>query len=601
MLAAAEPINVGEEHTFVKADVASALRTLVATFDLEPLLNGKKMRGLLELDRDAFRIAALSILHTFSEERGCRYIVLLLWTRGLMIPLLSDVSIPLSVAIAVTSTVAKIDPQLSIRLTSYLIGSMLGSQDLDDVTACRLIELLGSVADSTGLQSFLRQILMHPSARIRSKASLLIGRGPSGARTLSKMLLDSNERVRANATEALWTGDTEDALPIFTQLLNDKNHRVAGNAILGLYRLGEIRSIPAIRALNDHQDPKFRSVGVWAMGETKDPRYLTRLGRMLTDPSGPSRKSVFQALNAIKKAAIERASHPPFRVTILRMLRTPSGAASVQLVVEGNSLSTPPIPATGFHITADRKSLDVLTFVESRHDATTVSLIIPRSASGNQAVCESLDAAILKCLESKLEAEPWSISRYTTARELAADNSAHKGDGAATRPARASVEAEPGYMTDCTTLQSILAGSHAPESRAGWLGAVTAVLQQEPPGRASRHLITFIDSTAEIDSAAFENFLELAAVHRFSIHVLSCEVDKRIARLCSATGGNYLCVDSADCIGLQFQLLYAAMKRLFSVTFISPANNNNMPTEIGIEVYNATQIGQASSALQRAR
>lgn len=49
---------------------------------------------------------------------------------------------------------------------------------------------------------------------------------------------ESDPRVRANAIESLWGVDSPEARTLLSFATNDANNRVVGNALLGLYHLG---------------------------------------------------------------------------------------------------------------------------------------------------------------------------------------------------------------------------------------------------------------------------------------------------------------------------------------------------------------------------
>src|SRR5205085_1468063 len=103
----------------------------------------------------------------------------------------------------------------------------------------RLMEILAAISDGARIFPSLVRLLRHPNPHIRSKAVLMIGRGNRSPKWVRQRLADTDSRIRANAAEALWGVNNDEAREILQSLVHDSNNRVAGNAILGLYRLGD--------------------------------------------------------------------------------------------------------------------------------------------------------------------------------------------------------------------------------------------------------------------------------------------------------------------------------------------------------------------------
>ncbi len=122
---------------------------------------------------------------------------------------------------------------------------------------------------------------------------------------------------------------------------------------------------------------------------------------------------------------------------------------------------------------------------------------------------------------------------------------------------------------------------------------MSRALTENLPARESRHLITFIDSTLEVDTAGIEHLREQAAVNGFALHILSREHDTRIFSVCSQTGGNACSVASDDEMEPRLLFLYSALKRFFAVTYQRPGDAEGLPRRIGIQVHNETRLGEA--------
>jgi len=586
-------MNEVKEPGNAEAGLALVLGTLVSSFSQAPLLHGKRMRDLLNLSPEAFRVATVSALHHSADPEGHRYLVALLATRGLLIPLLADTTLPLSFALNLANTAVKIKTRL--WLTQTLVDSVLESRDMPEDAACRLLEILGSITALAALQPFLRQILSHPSARIRSKAGLLIGRGPAGARVVEKLLLDENERVRANAAEALWDCEPEHSLPLFLRALNDPHHRVVGNAIIGLYRCGDLRAADAILQLISHPDPMFRATGVWAMGRTKDPRYLSQLARMLAESSGTERRGRFNAVSSIKKAAANRASNPPLKVAVLNVAANDDRKITIHLVIQGANPSEPPrVQPTGIALSADASPVATIECIEKSTNSATLAIVLPGRIPGNEPFDKRVEEALSACLKNKPKREPWNIAYYVPASSRPA------AVELAPPQAPKSIATGSSYTISNDSLRILIGRNSEINSLPVWFDAMSAALSGVFPARDSRHLITLVQSSAEIDSESIERLHKLAAANRVAVHALCLQADDRILRLCQTSGGQCRVIDPLGDIESEFLLVYAAIRSCFAVTFLKPGDADPMPEKIGIQVFNDTQFGQTEWHAQNA-
>jgi hypothetical protein len=71
-------------------DTDVLLRALVNDFGNSPLTNGRRMRELIQFDSAEFRRSAVTLLRGEADRRGYRYLLTLLWTHDLLLPILSD-------------------------------------------------------------------------------------------------------------------------------------------------------------------------------------------------------------------------------------------------------------------------------------------------------------------------------------------------------------------------------------------------------------------------------------------------------------------------------------------------------------------------------
>lgn len=286
--------------------IEAVLRPLVDNFEKLPIENGRKIRELLNGNQAAFLSAATGVFLANPASRGSRHLVTVLADQDLLFPLLLNPMLPLDTCLAMARIAVAIDRQFYLWLSSLLQKGILETENMPVEAASRILAILNATMEPHTLAPLLRKILVHPNARVRSKATLLIGRGQSGIDAIEALLLDDDSRVRANAVEALWSNPDPRVIPIFTRALDDSNNRVIGNALLGLYRAGSMVAVSAAFAMAQHQSAVFRGTACWMMGESGDPRFIPHLAKTVGTAPRELRRTAFAALQSAKKSDAAR-------------------------------------------------------------------------------------------------------------------------------------------------------------------------------------------------------------------------------------------------------------------------------------------------------
>lgn len=578
------------------------LRALVGKFSVAPLRNGKRMRDLLRSDFEGFRTAAVTVLREPGDIRGCRYLVTLLWTHELLIPILGDFTLPKELNISIGRTAAKVDTQLHIRLIQFLVTAMLEGREVDEQSVNRLLEVLGSVTDGFGIQGFLRQMLQHPNPRIRSKVTLLVGNGEQGIRAIRKLLLDPEEdpRVRANAVEALWSYQQNDVLEVFRDLLRDFNNRVAGNAALGLYLAGNPESISAIREMAAHPDRRFRDTALWVMGKTEDPRFLPFIGRQLGEATGDLRKSVFRSLAAIKRASAAREKQVPLALQVLEVQQTGEGLTQARLVLLPGPGGVPPqVLPTGFAIEAGGKPVEPYSCTEQKSEHFSAAFILPRRPVMGDPLRVHLRHALSACLDAKRAGDRWSILRYRETQNPTA-YAAFKMFGQ-TIPG-AVIERGPGavFTGNMTALRAeIDAQGLRFEKEVNAFEALRSAVGGVVPSRSARHAIVVVDSFHEIEEDSLDDLVGIVRKRGFSVHAICTTRNLHILRLCRETSGIFHLVTDPEAIERKVNLIYHALRSHWLLQFQSAISESCRTDRLVIRVHNATACGQTEVGLYR--
>jgi HEAT repeat protein len=126
----------------------------------------------------------------------------------------------------------------------------------------------------------------------------LSGLGGSVPAFFERMLASPDNRVRANAIEALGQARDERLRCLVKPLLSDPDNRVRANACVHLWRYPEERSRvqSALEEMALMDDPWSRTSAIFACARLKDPAFDPLLYRSLEDSYEPA---VLQALRAL--------------------------------------------------------------------------------------------------------------------------------------------------------------------------------------------------------------------------------------------------------------------------------------------------------------
>jgi hypothetical protein len=578
-------------------ETESFLRLLVTDFNSAPLANGTRIRDLMELDVDAFRVAAVSVLSDCGDTAGSRYLVNLLWNEGLLTPTLSDIFFPKDVDLNTAKTAAKVDPQLHIRIIGFLVNGMFEGQEIEESTTKQLMEILGEISDTVGIQPLLRQLLLHPNSRIRSKITLLVGRGQAGLRAMEKLLKDADARVRANAVEALWTNCDPQVKNHFREALLDSDNRVVGNATFGLHSLGDTQSISAVLRLATHESTVFRATGAWVMGRTQDPRFLPILGRLLAGSKGQLRKTAFSAVASMKKAAALRAGPPSLAIRILSVenVEHPSGQTTrAAMVATSEAQWDPPeLKATEVIISVNGEPVSDYSCVEQRNDLISVGFIMPNHRTTPDFFRDGLELGMKKCLEAKKRPEPWSILRFHEGRpkddvedivtSSGPSPAAEKQDAAKPAPTSS-------FTTDSAEIEAAIDSGG---NEIDIYEAAHAMITGLSPSRGSRNVLILVDSDNAISLDQKQKLAQAALAGTFSVNVVSTAENTELKGLCSLTSGIFRQIADPEDIESDVILLYKSLRRRY-VLEVTRGLDAPPIERLSVQVHRPSEMGEST-------
>jgi HEAT repeat protein len=209
---------------------------------------------------------------------------------------------PLEQTVSLVRKAMEAEPFFDVQMANLLLGRS-SAEALDQLRALRILEVLDRVSVGTRLTRMIGQLMGHADPLVRSKAAMVAGRRMEGFPWIYAHLSKADPRVRANMLEALWESREPECMEVFALYRDDGNHRVAANALYGLYLRGEAEAIPGAIRMTSHNDPKFRAAAAWLMGKIGQPDFVDVLRRMVNDEDRRVKGSALKSLVRINRSA----------------------------------------------------------------------------------------------------------------------------------------------------------------------------------------------------------------------------------------------------------------------------------------------------------
>lgn len=390
----------------------TALGHLVRNFEADAATSRQQIRDLLDNNRELFYGTSIEILKTSGDSRGLQYLVALLVANGMLFQALCDPGLSREDALSLGRAARRVDSMIDVSLARGLADSAVGNSAVHVADPARLMDILCETADAARIMPSLMRMMRHPNSYLRSKAVKMIGQGSHSAKWVMGRLSEADPRVRANAVESLWGVDTPEARTLLNFAANDANNRVAGNALLGLYYLGEASVLADVVKLAGHESEVFRASAAWVMGETGDPRFTEALRRLISEPDTMVRKRAFTALAQIKAANAQPPSGEQWHVAG-RMLGGESlkGLRRLMLAVAAEGMrEQPKVAPLQFMLSEGGQYITSYKVTEKpQSEAMSVAFVIPRS---REAAGGAFFQGVLSCLKWKRPSDLWSLLPY---------------------------------------------------------------------------------------------------------------------------------------------------------------------------------------------
>jgi HEAT repeat protein len=291
------------------------LRTLATNFASQSVRSAKAIREIHRLDPAGFPAAVLEVLGTEPELPGGQFLVAVLaskpdWLRTICNP----EKYTLDQSLELVLRAHKLDPLTAVKLAD-LLDRAGSATDAEARFMSRVFAVLKQIPSSTALPA-LRQLAKCPNPHVRSKAVLLIGQIYQNPQFVQRADLERDARVSANAVESVWGQDSAAARESLLKAAMNAHHRIAANGMVGLYMIGDERSLPLLFRLSDSEMPLARSAAAWAMGHLGDPRFLPRLARLAEDPDQVTRRRSSKSMARIRQKVTQKRAAGTMHIEI---------------------------------------------------------------------------------------------------------------------------------------------------------------------------------------------------------------------------------------------------------------------------------------------
>ncbi|HEY2012853.1 MAG TPA: HEAT repeat domain-containing protein, partial [Bryobacteraceae bacterium] len=396
----------------VSREIRERLELSVRNFDRDSVGHGRVIRELMRENPQVFYSNAIEILTNQDGSRGSHFLLTTLVDNHLLLPALQDPSLTREQSTALARAAARGGQMVDVAIARHLAEK---AESLTDENCPpemqRLMEILAETSDGTRILPSLMALARMQNPYLQSKAVLMVGRIHRNVKWVQNRLADPDSRVRANAIEAIWGLDSEEARRLLRSAARDANNRVAGNALLGLYRLGDCWAIPEVIAMATHESRQFRASAAWVMGETGDPRFTKVLARLVSEPNNTVRTRVFAALAQIKAATAQARHAGEWRVIARFLPKGRPGSREVQVEVCSNDGKEQiKLLPTQFILSEDGQNMTTYS-VEERQvpRALAIAFLYPRTTEPADA---SFNQGSLRALTWKRPADLWSTVPY---------------------------------------------------------------------------------------------------------------------------------------------------------------------------------------------
>jgi hypothetical protein len=562
------------------------MAALLESFSEKDTSSKQSLQQMLAADRGAFSRASMRVLAqagatASAPGAGARYVVHLLRKENLLTETLADPhGSRQEDAVAAARVVSQISTTIAADLERMLGGVLSQSPSPATTTrVLRLLDVLEAAAPQPRFYLFQTELMSYPDSGVRSQAALLIARTSKSAALVSRWLLDDDAGVQANAVEALWTFDAADARPLLLNASRSKIARVAANAAVGLYRIGDLSSLRLMFAMAEHENEVQRSSAAWAMGETGDPRLLPFLTSWFPRTSSNERVNVLQALGRIRRREKQLAECGAIDIRIWSATAEGSNRSlSLSLQCADNPELTALRP-TDFAIWEGGTLVhDYEISVQPNPALAICGFVLPRFASTADPYAMAVLEGIERCLPYKRADDLWRVDRYLPDPRLEAAPPLEK----AALPYDESLlgglakSHQRGFLSPAEALRKIV---ESPGSRERAADNIVIALDRQSDAMikfsGKRRLFVFLSSNGGgCTSRQMARLTSFAGNERITLHgiapksaTISQEICDEFRAFCAASEGGSFAELAIEDVAAEVEQIYAQSMNRFNVSY----------------------------------
>jgi len=581
---------------------AQDISALVQSFSEDGTASKQSLDQMVSSDPEAFSRASIRVLARATGSAGSRYVLHLLRKGNLLLPALADpIGSRSEDAIAAARVISQIGSPIDTDLEGVL-GATLGEQSsgANASRVVRLLQLLEAASPHPRFYLFQMELLSYPDSGVRSRSALLICRNSRSAALVGRMMLDEDPRVQANAMEALWTFDPGEATPLLLIGVRSKTPRVAANAAVGLYRIGNLSSLGLLFGMAQGTDPNRRISAAWAMGETGDPRFLPFLTARFSSSSGNERVNILQALNRIRRREKSLAETGTIEIRSWDAKVDGSDRRLILSLWSTNQTGLSALKPTEFAIWEGETLVKDYKISAQQNPGMDISgFVLPRFGSADDPYGMAVLDGIGRCLRYKRADDLWRLDRYLTEPRAASGEPLEKtsspydelvlGVFARTQ--------QRGFLTSPEALRKVVESPGSKERATD--NAIAAFDRQSDAmikfsGKRKLFLFLARDCAGGLDRhlARLNSFVANERITLHGIAPKGAAGSEEFQGLCLRTEGGSFAELAPEGVAGEVERIYAQSINRFDVTYRVP--EQSVPAEGRIQITSGSGCGRAS-------
>jgi hypothetical protein len=549
---------------------------------------GGLARKLKPGERESFYAEALESLKNPEDEAHTKYITAMLVANQLLLPALCDLALNWDQALALAQGAVREAGMVDVMLARHLsqIAASMGESQYD-AGSKRLMLILAAISNGTRILPCLMTLARPANPAMQSKAVLMIGRIKRSVKWVLGRLADSDPRVRANAVEALWGNDTEEVRRVLRLAAGDRHNRVAGNALVALYRAGDPWALRELLKMVEHESPEFRATAAWIMGEAGDPRFTRILGRLVGEPHPAIRTRAFSSLGRIRSATSQARIANESQIMARFGRHSVANSQRLNLDIrskDGQELAG--VLSTQLILSEDGQDVVNYTLLEEPvPESVAVTFVLPGKPGNEQAPFQK---GALSALAVKRPPDLWSVTPYRATPPPSLDTSP------AEEPVTIAWEdVRQRYTVDREALESSFGTlTQNAEHAELWSTVRSAVQIDKTLMNVRRHAIIYADSAVGRPED-FSSVTSAATASHTTVHAISLNVNPAVEALCLATQGTFEIIASEDELASAIEQICFGLQSRYKVSYQSTADTR----ELRIIVNTAAGWGETTLAV----